>query len=82
MAFGEAEEEVGAFDQTKGMGLIGVGTGKVRAGMGESKSRGEFFFSLWSKRLVAQPKCPKRTNCERLHSLELLNQRLQGQPPR
>ena len=41
MAFGEAEEEVGAFDQTKGLGMIGVGTGKVRAGMGEAKSRGE-----------------------------------------
>ena len=40
MAFGEAEEEVGAFDQTKGMGLIGVGTGKVRAGLEEAKSRG------------------------------------------
>lgn len=42
MAFGEAEEEVGAFDQTKGLGMIGVGTGKVRAGMGEAKSRGEY----------------------------------------
>ena len=40
MAFGEAEEEVGAFDQTKGLGMIGVGTGKVRAGMGDAKSRG------------------------------------------
>ncbi|KIJ19905.1 hypothetical protein PAXINDRAFT_107442, partial [Paxillus involutus ATCC 200175] len=39
MVFGEAEEEVGAFDQTKGLGMIGVGTGKVRAGMGEAKSR-------------------------------------------
>jgi U4/U6 small nuclear ribonucleoprotein PRP31 len=39
MAFGEAEEEVGAFDQTKGMGLIGAGTGKVRAGAADSKSR-------------------------------------------
>ncbi|PIL36866.1 hypothetical protein GSI_00556 [Ganoderma sinense ZZ0214-1] len=37
MAFGEAEEEVGAFDQTKGLGMIG--TGKVRAGVGEAKSR-------------------------------------------
>ncbi|KAH9850059.1 Nop domain-containing protein [Lenzites betulinus] len=36
MAFGEAEEEVGAFDQTKGLGMIG--TGKVRAGVGEAKS--------------------------------------------
>lgn len=39
MVFGEAEEEVGAFDQTKGLGMIGAGTGKVRAGMGEAKSR-------------------------------------------
>ncbi|TFY69604.1 hypothetical protein EVG20_g3064 [Dentipellis fragilis] len=39
MAFGEAEEEVGAFDQTKGLGMIGVSTGKVRASMGEAKSR-------------------------------------------
>lgn len=40
MVFGEAEEEVGAFDQTKGLGMIGVSTGKVRAGLGEAKSRG------------------------------------------
>ena len=38
MAFGEPEEEVGAFDQTKGLGMIG--SGKVRAGVGEAKSRG------------------------------------------
>lgn len=42
MAFGEAEQEVGAFDQTKGLGMIGVATGKVRAGAGESKSKGGF----------------------------------------
>lgn len=41
MIFGEAEEEVGAFDQTKGLGMIGVGTGKVRAGAGDAKSRGK-----------------------------------------
>ena len=46
MAFGEAEEEVGAFDQTKGLGMIGVGTGKVRAGMGEAKSRGKPSFAV------------------------------------
>ncbi|KAH9938487.1 uncharacterized protein B0H18DRAFT_1081133 [Fomitopsis serialis] len=40
MTFGEAEEEVGAFDQTKGLGMIG--SGKVRAGVGEAKSRGAF----------------------------------------
>ena len=32
MAFGEAEEDVGAFDETKGLGMIG--TGKVRANVG------------------------------------------------
>ncbi len=40
MAFGEAEEEVGAFDETKGLGMIGVSTGKVRSNLGEAKSRG------------------------------------------
>ena len=39
MKFGEAEEEVGAFDQTKGMGMIG--SGKVRAGLGEAKTKGQ-----------------------------------------
>jgi U4/U6 small nuclear ribonucleoprotein PRP31 len=39
VAFGQAEEEVGAFDQTKGMGMIGVGTGKVRAGLGDIKTK-------------------------------------------
>lgn len=47
MAFGEAEDEVGAFDQTKGLGMIGVGTGKVRAGMGEAKSRGKYSTSCF-----------------------------------
>ncbi len=42
MAFGEVEEEVGAFDQTKGLGMIG--TGKVRAGVSEAKSRGAYPF--------------------------------------
>lgn len=47
MTFGQAEEEVGAFDQTKGMGMIGAGTGKVRAGLGEAKSRGSSSFSCF-----------------------------------
>lgn len=41
MSFGEAEQEVGAFDQTKGLGMIG--TGKVRAGLGEANSKGLSF---------------------------------------
>lgn len=50
MVFGEAEEEVGAFDQTKGMGMIGATSGSVRAGLGESKSRGKRarFPEIWS----------------------------------
>jgi len=40
MTFGEAEEEVGAYGETKGLGMIGVATGKVRAGMGDAKSKG------------------------------------------
>lgn len=48
MSFGQAEEEVGAFDQTKGMGMIGAGTGKVRAGLGEAKSRGDPFLAQLS----------------------------------
>jgi len=39
MVFGEVEEEVGSYDQTKGLGMIGVATGKVRAGMGDAKSK-------------------------------------------
>jgi U4/U6 small nuclear ribonucleoprotein PRP31 len=49
MAFGEAEEEVGAFDETKGLGMIGVGTGKVRAGMGESKSKGKPYDAVFTQ---------------------------------
>jgi U4/U6 small nuclear ribonucleoprotein PRP31 len=55
MAFGEAEEEVGAFDETKGLGMIGVGTGKVRANLGEAKTRGEQ--SLLHLRAELTPQC-------------------------
>lgn len=41
MKFGEAEEEVGAYDETMGMGMIGTSSGSVRAGAGESRSKGE-----------------------------------------
>lgn len=42
MAFGEAEEETGAYDETRGMGMIGNSTsGRVRANAGEAKSKGE-----------------------------------------
>lgn len=41
MKFGEAEEEVGAFDETRGLGMIGSASGRVRASMGESRSKGQ-----------------------------------------
>jgi hypothetical protein len=40
MRFGEEEEEVGAFDETVGMGMIG--SGKIRAEVGKTASKGEF----------------------------------------
>jgi hypothetical protein len=43
MAFGEAEEEVGAFDETKGLGMIGSSSGKIRASAGEAKSKGSVY---------------------------------------
>lgn len=46
MRFGDAEEEVGAFDETKGLGMIGVSSGKVRANAGDSKTKGERFHNL------------------------------------
>lgn len=39
MKFGEEEEEVGAFDQTKGMGM--VGSGKIRAEVGKVATKGK-----------------------------------------
>lgn len=41
LKFGEAEEEVGAYDDVQGMGMIGSSSGRVRANMGEARSKGE-----------------------------------------
>lgn len=41
MAFGEVEEETGAYDETEGMGMIGKATGKVRAEMISKASKGK-----------------------------------------
>jgi U4/U6 small nuclear ribonucleoprotein PRP31 len=40
MKFGEAEEETGAYDETRGLGMIGTSSGNVRAGAGEARSKG------------------------------------------
>jgi U4/U6 small nuclear ribonucleoprotein PRP31 len=39
--FGEAEEETGMEDETVGMGMIGTSSGKIRAGAGEARTKGE-----------------------------------------
>ncbi|GAA6009005.1 hypothetical protein JCM11491_005709 [Sporobolomyces phaffii] len=39
LKFGEAEEEVGAYDDVKGMGMIGSSSGHVRANAGEARSK-------------------------------------------
>ncbi|KAM0791218.1 hypothetical protein ACM66B_005699 [Microbotryomycetes sp. NB124-2] len=39
MAFGQAEEEAGVFDETRGLGMIGSSSGRVRAETGEAKSK-------------------------------------------
>jgi U4/U6 small nuclear ribonucleoprotein PRP31 len=41
MKFGEEEQEVGAFDETRGLGM--VGTGKVRAEVGKAATKGMSF---------------------------------------
>jgi U4/U6 small nuclear ribonucleoprotein PRP31 len=40
MEFGKAEEEAGAFDETKGLGMMGNSNGRVRAGAADAKSKG------------------------------------------
>lgn len=76
LEFGKAEEEVGAFDETVGLGMIGSGAGKVRAGEADSKSRGasrlEYHVYQAYQRLmdsfanfiylVFQPRCPNKTS--------------------
>jgi hypothetical protein len=71
MVFGEAEEETGAYDETRGLGMIGSASGKVRANAGEARSKGESFAlfvsssrgsltSHFSSSLLNQkPSCPR-----------------------
>ena len=40
MAFGQEEEEDFGMDETKGMGMIGSSSGRIRASGGEAKSKG------------------------------------------
>jgi U4/U6 small nuclear ribonucleoprotein PRP31 len=43
MAFGEEEEETGAYDETRGLGMAGSSSGKLRQLVGESRSKGGYF---------------------------------------
>lgn len=44
MAFGVPEDETGSFDKTKGLGLIGQGSGKIRAAVADQRVKGLLFF--------------------------------------
>ncbi|KAG0146864.1 hypothetical protein CROQUDRAFT_656855 [Cronartium quercuum f. sp. fusiforme G11] len=39
LRFGEIEEEVGSFDETKGLGMLGSSSGRVRVNQGESRTK-------------------------------------------
>jgi U4/U6 small nuclear ribonucleoprotein PRP31 len=68
MVFGEAEEEVGAFDETKGLGMIGVASGKVRAGMGEVKSKGILLYPISEAASYACPSIAKLSKANKLRT--------------
>lgn len=79
MAFGEQEEETGAYDETRGLGMAGSSSGKLRQLVGESRSKGEQFFesSLFFLRFALltglavtykQRKCQNRTRIAWLSS--------------
>lgn len=62
LKFGEAEEEVGAYDDVQGMGMIGSTSGRVRANMGEARSKGEIFlppFALCAMRAEVDLQPPR-----------------------
>jgi len=56
MKFGEQEEEDWGFDETKGLGMIGSSSGKVRANAGEAKSKAKL--SKMNKNRLAALKGP------------------------
>lgn len=43
MAFGQEEQEDFGFDETKGLGMIGSSSGRLRANAGEDRSKGGRF---------------------------------------
>lgn len=90
LKFGEAEEEVGAYDDVQGMGMIGSSSGRVRANMGEARSKGEHtsrFHSLdWAVSCifrVADRAClANQPNCRNLQKVvsRLSRRRLRARP--
>lgn len=61
MAFGTAEEEINVGDETEGLGMVGVNSGRIRAAAADSRSKGRFHGSnTREKSLHLQPKYPKQ----------------------
>ncbi|BGP40324.1 U4/U6-U5 snRNP complex subunit prp31 [Rhodotorula kratochvilovae] len=56
LKFGEAEEEVGAYDDVQGMGMIGSSSGRVRANVAEARSKAKL--SKSAKGRIASIKAP------------------------
>ncbi|GAA5996703.1 U4/U6-U5 snRNP complex subunit PRP31 [Rhodotorula paludigena] len=55
LRFGEAEEEVGAYDDVQGMGMVGSSSGRVRANMGEARSKAKISKSLKGRLASIKP---------------------------
>lgn len=76
MAFGQEEEETGAYDETRGLGMAGSSSGKLRQLAGESRSKGECLACtvrdneginvtmLIIDNITVQPKCPSQIKTE------------------
>lgn len=75
MVFGEAEEETGAYDETRGLGMIGSASGKVRANAGEARSKGE---SLSIRLFLKALTDPLRLITPLLHSTAKLSKMNKG----
>lgn len=82
MAFGEEEEETGAFDETRGLGMAGSSSGKLRQLTGESRSKGRVavydLLTMCSRltpaypRIFSQQKCQNPTRIAWLSSVDRL----------
>lgn len=65
MEFGKAEEEAGAFDETKGLGMMGNSLGRVRAGAADAKSKGMLLHFSYSC-LLTNSRCSQAVQSEQV----------------